>query len=297
MSQKPEKDHVILVTGAASGIGAAIADMAVTRGYSVMLTDINGEAVHAAARRLGSRAAGYALDIRDPAGWVKAFDAAEAEFGAVDVLINNAGIIHTGNVRDLSLEQHRDIVEVNLLGTITGVHTALHRMTGQGRGHIINVCSMTSFLPLTGYATYGGTKHAMRAFHHSLALEERDGPLDFTIIHPPSTRTKMLDQEMADPTSAIAFAEKAHSPELIAKVVVDAVVSKPVEVVFPPLAGRVQRVAGVLPQVMRWAIPRVEARGKRNRDRLIGSGKIQVPGTSGTPDRSASSTGPASGRR
>jgi NADP-dependent 3-hydroxy acid dehydrogenase YdfG len=287
MSRNMERSQVILVTGAASGIGAAIAGLAVARGYRVMLTDVNEESVHAAARRLGSRAAGCALDIRDPADWTKAFDAAEAQFGTVDVLINNAGIIHTGHARDLSLQQHRDIVEVNLLGTITGVCTALNRMTEQGRGHIINVCSMTSFLPLTGYATYGGTKHAMRAFHHSVALEERDGPLDFTIIHPPSTRTTMLDQEMADPTCAISFAEKSYAPEQIAKVVVDAIVSKPVEVVFPPLAGRFQRIAGVFPHLMHWAIPRAEARGRRHRERLIAGGQTRMSGTSETPHRSA----------
>lgn len=234
MSRNSERSQVVLVTGAADGIGAAIAALAVARGHRVMLTDVNGEAVHSAARRLGDRAAGCVLDIRDPEGWAKAFDATEAQLGAVDVLINNAGITHTGHARDLSLQQHRDIVEVNLLGTITGVHTALRRMTERGSGHVINVCSMTSFLPLPGYSTYGASKYAMRGFHHSVALEERNGPLDFTIIHPPSTRTKMLDQEMADPTSAISFAEKSYAPEQIAKAVVDAIVSKPLEVVFPP---------------------------------------------------------------
>ncbi|NGO06140.1 SDR family NAD(P)-dependent oxidoreductase [Streptomyces sp. HC44] len=278
MSRTSDKDKVILVTGAATGIGAAIADLAVARGHRVMLTDVDEEAVRTRARGLGpgGRAAACVLDIRDPDAWIKAFEAAEAEFGAVDVLVNNAGIIHTGHARDLSTRQHRDIVEVNLLGTITGVCTALERMTAQGHGHIINVCSMTSFLPLPGYATYCGTKYGLRAFHHSVALEERDGPLDFTIIHPPSTRTKMLEQEMADPACAISFAEKAYVPEQLARTVVDAIASKPVEVVFPPLAGRVQRIAGVFPRLMRWAIPLAEARGRRIRERRI-AGNVNNP--------------------
>jgi short-subunit dehydrogenase len=271
--QRPTEDYVVLVTGAANGIGAAIATLAADRGYRVMLTDINEEAARSLALRLGGRTGAIGLDIRNPAEWSRAFDAAEAEFGPVDVLVNNAGIIHTGNARDLSIDKHRDIVEVNLLGTITGVHTALQRMTVHGRGHIINVCSMTSFLPLSGYATYSGTKHAIRAFHHSVAIEERHGPINFTIIHPPSTRTAMLDQEMADPTSVIAFAEKSYAPEQIAGVVVNAIVNQPVEVVFPPLAGRFQRVAGVFPQLMYWAIPRVEAAGRRRRTKLLAAGK------------------------
>jgi len=223
------------------------------------------------AHDLGERARACELDIRSEDSWAAAFDVAEAEFGPVDVLVNNAGIIHTGNARDLSLAQHRDIVEVNLLGTITGMLTALQRMNARGHGHIINVGSMTSFLPLSGYATYAGTKHGMRAFHHSVAIEERHGPVTFSIIHPPSTRTPMLEREMADPSAVIAFAERSHAPEDIAEVIIDAIVSKPVEVVFPAVAGRFQRIVGVLPQLMHWAIPRVEASARRKRARLMGT--------------------------
>ncbi|MGW7544788.1 SDR family NAD(P)-dependent oxidoreductase [Streptomyces sp. NPDC054770] len=269
MPQPSEKSRVILVTGAAGGIGAAIAELAIARGHRVMLTDVDEDAVMARARALGERAAAQALDIRSHADWSGAFDAARARFGTVDVLVNNAGVTHTGHARALRPQQHRDIVEINLLGTITGVCTAIERMTAQGHGHIITVCSMTSFLPLPGYATYGGTKHALRAFHHSVAIEERDGPLDFTIIHPPTTRTGMLDQEMADPSAAIAFAEKSYAPEQIAAAVVDAVTAKPVEVVFPPFAGRFQRIVGVFPRLMRRVMPVVEAKGMRQRERLL----------------------------
>ncbi|MDO0929561.1 SDR family NAD(P)-dependent oxidoreductase [Streptomyces sp. TG1A-8] len=264
-----EQEKVVLVTGAANGIGAAVAELAITRSHRVVLSDVDEVAVLDRARSLGPRAAACVLDIRSSEGWARAFEAAEAAFGGVDVLVNNAGITHTGVARDLRPQQHRDIVEVNLLGTITGVCTALERMTAQGHGHIINVCSMTSFLPLPGYATYCATKYGLRAFHHSVAIEERNGPLDFTIIHPPSTRTGMLDQEMADPSCAISFAERSYAPQEIARAVVDAIVTKPVEVVFPPLAGRVQRVAGVFPRLMRRVIPIAEARGRRQRERLL----------------------------
>ncbi|MFJ8142808.1 SDR family NAD(P)-dependent oxidoreductase [Streptomyces sp. NPDC096013] len=269
MGPRTEQNQVILVTGAANGIGAAIAELAVARGHRVMLTDVDEVAVASRARSLGPRAAACVLDIRSIEGWAKAFEAAEAVFGGVDVLVNNAGITHTGVARDLDAQQHRDIVEVNLLGTITGVCAALERMTAQGHGHIINVCSMTSFLPLPGYATYCASKYGLRAFHHSLAIEERDGPLDFTIIHPPSTRTGMLKQEMADPSCSISFAEKSYAPRQIAQAVIDAVATRPVEVVFPPLAGRVQRIAGVFPRLMRRVIPIAEARGRRQRERLL----------------------------
>jgi NADP-dependent 3-hydroxy acid dehydrogenase YdfG len=163
---------------------------------------IGADAVGTVARRLGARAAACRLDIREPDGWVTAFDAAETQFGPVDILVNNAGSIHTGHARNLSLQQHRDIVEVNLLGTMAGVHTALPRMTERGRGHVITICSMTAVLALPGYATYGGTKHAILAFHHAVALEERHGPLHFTILHPPSAAAA-ANQHGGEPGGAV----------------------------------------------------------------------------------------------
>ena len=269
MKRDTARGKVVLITGAGSGIGAAAAQLAVSTGYRVVLADINGSSVAALADRLGASAVSVELDVRSEESWSAAYDYAEAAFGAVDVLINNAGIIHTGNAVSLSMAQHRHMVEVNLLGTMTGILTALPRMKARGSGHIIDICSMTSFLPLVGYASYAGTKHAMRAFHHSVAIEERDSPIAFSIIHPPSTRTPMLEQEMADPTSVIAFAEKSYSAEDVAKVIIDAIRKQPVEVVFPPVAGRLQRLVGAFPHLMHFAIPLVEASGRRKRAKLL----------------------------
>ena len=264
--------RVVFITGAASGIGAAVARIAIADGHRVVIADINADAARSLATELGPDATAAELDVRDPLSWSRAFDAAEARFGPVDVLINNAGIIHTGHARTLTTEQHRDIAEVNFLGPVIGFRTAFVRMGGSRPGHVITVCSMSSFLPMPGYAVYAGTKHALRAFHHSVAIVERGGPLTFSIIHPPSTRTPMLAKEMADPTMALAFAEKSHSPEEVARVIVDAIAGQPVEVVFPPVAGRFQRLAGSWPRLTRIAIPMAEATGRRNRDRLMRQG-------------------------
>ncbi|MHA3021630.1 SDR family oxidoreductase [Mycobacterium sp. BMJ-28] len=262
------RGRVLLVTGAASGIGAATARMATARGFRVAIADINQAATNQLTAELGPTTLAVGLDVRDPDQWTRALALTREQFGQLDVLINNAGIIHTGHVRDVTIAQHQAMIDVNYMGAITGLKTVLPLFRNQGHGHVINVCSMTSFMPMSGYATYGATKHAMRSFHHSTAIEERDSPVTFSIIHPPSVQTPMLEQEMADKTSALAFAEKPTSPEAIARAILRAIDDKPVEVVFPPVMGRVQRALGAHATLMRRIIPLAEASGLRRRTKL-----------------------------
>jgi NADP-dependent 3-hydroxy acid dehydrogenase YdfG len=252
------RPKTVMITGAASGIGAAAATEAIGRGHRVAVCDVNLAAAEALCSELGPDALAVNLDVRSAEDWKVAWDAVRDRFGEIDVLVNNAGIIHTGFARDLSLDQHRDMVEVNYFGVLNGVMTALPAMRERGHGQIINVCSMTSFLPLTGYATYGATKHAIRAFHHALVMEERDSPIRFSIIHPPSVQTPMLEQEMADDSAVLAFAEKATAPEVLGRSINDAIDTSPVEVVFPPVGGRVQRLSGSNARLMHFVIPKVE---------------------------------------
>src|SRR5687767_4739890 len=135
----------VLITGAASGIGAATAQLAAQRGHRVVLADVDLARAEALAGRLGPPALAVPLDVREGAQWEAALQATVAAFGRLDILVNNAGIIHTGYARDLTMAQHRDMLEVNYLGVVGGVLAALPLMREQGDGHIVDVCSMTSF--------------------------------------------------------------------------------------------------------------------------------------------------------
>jgi len=261
--------RTVLITGAGSGIGAASVAAAVRAGHRVAVADIDVAAAERVAAAHGAAAIAVRLDVRDEAEWSRTLDRVEAELGPLDVLVNNAGIIHTGVATSIPLARHRDMIDVNLLGPMTGILAGLARMKPRGRGHIIDVCSMTSFVPLVGYSSYSATKHALRAFHHSVALEERDSGVSFTIIHPPSTRTPMLEQEMADETAGIAFAGKSVAPEEIAAAVVSAIDTRPREVVFPALGGQIPRLFGAIPAVTYRAVLKTERDGLRNRERML----------------------------
>lgn len=258
------ESRVILITGAARGIGAATAQRALQAGHRVVLSDVDAAAVEHLAATLGSAALGAVLDVRDAAQWQQVLDLAWKHFGRVDVLINNAGVIHTGYTLDVPLERHRHTVEVNYLGVIAGVLAVLPRFIAQGSGHVIDVCSLTAFMPFPGMASYAGTKHAIRAFHQALALEYRERPVSFTIVYPPAVETPMLKQEETDDAAALAFSGKPVAPEAIADAILRAVARKPEEVIIPAIQGRLLREIGVYPGLMRWLLPLVTAQGRRN---------------------------------
>jgi NAD(P)-dependent dehydrogenase (short-subunit alcohol dehydrogenase family) len=226
--------QVFLVTGAAGGIGAALARMLVARGQKVVLADVNIAAADQIAGELGAGALAIHLDITSPEDWERGIAATYARFGRFDVLINNAAIVETGYARDVSVSRHQRTMNTNFMGPLTGTLAALEAFRRQGHGHVATVCSMTAFLPFPGLASYAAAKHALRAFHHAVALEERHEPIGFTIVHPTSTETPMLDQEEQDDACGFAFSARPVSPEFVAEVVLDAIETKALEVFMPP---------------------------------------------------------------
>jgi NAD(P)-dependent dehydrogenase (short-subunit alcohol dehydrogenase family) len=256
------KSKVFLITGAASGIGAAMAKEAIVRGHHVALADINEDGVRQIAAECGGAAVAYALDIRSEADWTRTLDDIWSRFGRLDVLVNNAAVVHTGYARDVSIVHHEQTLDVNTMGPIIGMLAALPRMKAQGNGHLATVCSMTAFIPFPGLASYAASKHALRAFHHALALEERNSPIRFTIVHPSSTETPMLEKEAADDALALAFAGQSFSADYVAGVVLDAVAKNTVEVFMPKERGAIVRKVGTNPRSLKKMVERNEVIGR-----------------------------------
>jgi NAD(P)-dependent dehydrogenase (short-subunit alcohol dehydrogenase family) len=241
----------ILLTGGASGIGAATARLAVERGHRVVIADINFSGAQAVAAQIGSGASAVALDIVSGEQWEQVLDETARRLGSLEVLINNAAIVHTGRAENVTIENHQQTMDVNFMGPLKGMMAALPRFKRQGRGHFVTVCSMTAFLPFPGLASYAASKHALRAFHHGLALEERETPLRFTIIYPTSTETPMLEQEARSDEVTLAFAGPSVTPEFVGTVILDAMDKESVEVYMPPERARKVRLVGTNPRSLR----------------------------------------------
>lgn len=261
---KKIKPKTILVTGGASGIGAAIARLAVGRGHRVLIADINAKGARAVAKPLGAQAAWTKLDITSDVQWDAALDLAWDRFGGLDVLLNNAAIAHTGYARNVPIAAHQQTMDVNAMGPIKGMLKVLPRFREQGHGHFVTVCSMTAFLPFPGLASYAAAKHALRAFHHGLAMEERDAPFSFSIIHPTSTETPMLEQEAASDEVPMAFLSASVTADYVAEVVLNAMERKTLEVFMPPERARTVRMLGTNPRMLLKHAAAAEEQGAKN---------------------------------
>lgn len=245
------KSRLILITGAASGIGAATARLAAAKGHRVLASDVDGDGARRIADEIGDAADALQLDITSEAAWAETLDRVWKDFGGLDVLINNAGVVHPGNALSVPIAGHQRTLDINFMGPLKGMLAVHPRMAAQGHGQIVTICSMSAFLPSLGLASYAASKHALRAFHHAMALEERNGPVKFTIVHPTATNTPMLDQEAENDDTALAFAAPPVTPDYVADVVLKAMERERLEVFMPENRGRWIRHVGSSPRLMR----------------------------------------------
>jgi NADP-dependent 3-hydroxy acid dehydrogenase YdfG len=254
---------VFLVTGAAKGIGAATAELVVSHGHRVAVCDVDADGAAAVAGRLGEAALPLRLDVRDESAWGEALAVCNRRLGAVDVVVNNAGLVHIGFLREQSAEQIRHMIEVNFVALVTACRVTIPFLIAQGHGHVVNVGSLAGFVPLKGQAVYSGTKHAVRAFHHAIALEHADDPVDFSLVCPAAVDTDMLRQQLGHAAAALSFADQALSAAEVAQGIYHAVEHRSSEVVLPAVRGEMIRVLGTYPAVVKRITKAAEARGRR----------------------------------
>jgi len=188
---KDYRDRVAIVTGGASGIGRALCGLLAGRGAVVIVTDVNEVECRKAAAEMGGRARGVFLDVRDAAAVEKLVGEVAAEFGRLDFMFNNAGIIVLGELRDSTLEHWRLIADVNLNGVIYGTMAAYAVMAKQGFGHIVNVGSMTGLIPAPAMALYAATKYGVVGFSNSLREEAASLGVKVSVVCPGLVRTNI----------------------------------------------------------------------------------------------------------
>lgn len=194
-------NKVALVTGAAKGIGAAIAEAFVREGAFVYVTDVDADAARDVAERLGDQAEALGLDVAKPTDWTAAEQLVRARFGGLDILVNNAGIIgllETPGPHDpehFDLASWRTVQAVNVEGAALGCRSAIRLMKDRPAGSIINLSSRSGVVGIPGAPAYAASKAAVLNHTRSVALycAEQGYPIRCNAILPAAIMTPMWD--------------------------------------------------------------------------------------------------------
>ncbi|MFE0754465.1 SDR family oxidoreductase [Inquilinus sp. NPDC058860] len=225
---------VIAVTGASSGIGEAVARHFARAGAAVMLGARRLHRLEVVAdeiRRDGGRVALQRLDVTRREDVDAFVQAAVAQFGRLDVIVNNAGVMPLSPVADLKVEEWDRMVDVNLKGVLYGVAAALPVFRAQGSGHIVNVTSVADRRIVPTAAVYSATKFAVRAFSEGLR-QEIGGGIRVTVVAPGATESELANG-ISDPELRRAAIEDYRRDLLPAEAIARAVayaVAQPPEV-------------------------------------------------------------------
>ena len=185
---------VAIVTGGASGMGAADAEVLVREGASVVVADLNEADGRAVAERVGGDAVFMKLDVTDEANWQQVIASTVEKFGRLDILVNNAGVLAMGTVVDTTLESWRMINAVNSEGVFLGCKHAIPAMVESGGGSIINMSSVAAIHGQSFVAAYTASKGAVRALTKNVAMycKEQKNGVRCNSIHTDGVATPMI---------------------------------------------------------------------------------------------------------
>lgn len=165
------EDKVAIVTGAARGTGAAIARRFAVEGARVVVADVDTGGGMATAAELGDEAVFAELDVTDAEQWGRVVAHTVERHGRVDVLVNNAAVLHIGGVTRTDPATFRRVVDVNLTGAFLGASAVVPTMEANGGGSIVNVASLDALVGMNGLSAYAASKWGLRGLGKSLALE------------------------------------------------------------------------------------------------------------------------------
>ncbi|OYX65132.1 MAG: hypothetical protein B7Y88_10730 [Sphingomonadales bacterium 32-64-17] len=206
------KGRVAVVTGASSGIGEACAIEFVNRGAKVVLAARRIERLEglvAKIEAMGGEALAVATDVTDEEAVANLFAQAVEKFGAVDVLINNAGIAENTPVQETSLEQWMQVINTNLTSAFLCAKHAWPIFLKGGHGRIVNVGSISAKVPRSQCPSYTASKFGLAGLTHALAVDGRDSNIAVSIFHPGIVATEIMPGSVKLPDNFAATPEEA----------------------------------------------------------------------------------------
>lgn len=246
---KELKGRTAVITGAASGIGKATAELLATRGCALALVDVNATGLAELAAQLqqtGTRVSQHVIDVSNQQQMEALVPAVVEAHGAVHIVINNAGVTVLKSFEDHSIDDLEWILGINLWGVLYGCKFFLPELRKVDEAHIVNISSLFGFVGPPGQSSYSACKFAVKGLSESLWAELRDTHIGVTSIHPGGIATNISSTVRAQDPSTVeklreAFATYGHPASDVADAIVKGIEGR-----------HMRRIVGIEAFVFEW---------------------------------------------
>src|SRR5512147_1139110 len=227
-------NRVAVITGAASGIGAATARAFAKQGAKVVVVDVNASGARAIAKEVGGLA--IACNVANETDVNALVAQTQRELGPIDVFFNNAGVATGGDPLTTPIHVWNDQWQINLMSHVYAIRAVLPGMLERGEGYLLHTASMAGILTSQGNLTYAVTKHAVVGLAEWLAITYHDRGIRVSLLAPLGVRTPMLGP--TDSAFARNFAGPIKEPEEVAQMVLDAIAAERFLILTDPIAQK-----------------------------------------------------------
>jgi short-subunit dehydrogenase len=256
----------VLITGASQGIGKATALLFAQNGYNLVLASRRVEPLTATAQEvqaLGQKVLSVPCDVKDPQQVANLVNKALAEYGSIDVLINNAGIYSSGTVEDFSLEDWHQTIDTNLWGYIHTIHALLPSMLARSSGTIVNLVSIAGKVPIAYLVPYSTSKFALTGLTEAMHSELKPKGIHVCGIYPNVIKSSLMERAIfrgkdeqdaearRNQLNQVISTPVVEKPEDVAKAIWDGVKNQRSEVLVGS-ANVAKAAYGVFPGLMQW---------------------------------------------
>ena len=268
MSTSNFKDKTVIITGASAGVGAACAELFANLGARLVLSARGEEALNVFADTLRDKTSVLAIpmDVADEAGCQALIEQAATEYGAIHVLVNNAGAHHRGAVETQTPANMAQMVDVNLRAPIYLTALALPHIRNAGGGAVVMVGSLAGRTPMQGAATYASTKAGLKAFTHSLADELMDSGINIGVVSPGPIDTAFIMGSI-DEVEDIVYSQPMSTAGEVAEAVMAVANGESVEICLPTMSGRLTNLSYLFPWLRRKLRPSLYKKGAKNKEK------------------------------
>ena len=265
---KSFENKTVIITGASAGVGAACARLFAGHKAKLVLVARGEASLNTIADELRSQCEvlTVVMNVASNEDCLTLLEKAEAAFGAVHVIINNAGMHARGDLKTISPMDVAAMVDINMRAPLLLSCAAIPYLQRAGEGAIVNVGSLAGRAPLQGAATYSATKAGLRAFSYALADELRDSGISVGSVSPGPIDTGFIMDEI-DAVEDIVFSQPMSTAEQVAEGILAVATGQEIEVVLPAASAKLTHISYLFPKLRRRLRPKLYEQGRKNKEK------------------------------